>query len=370
MQWIENSFSEYKALLKRFAAIPAPSGDEGRRVAFLTEHIRELGYESFADEANNVYVALGEPPFETCFIAHTDVVFPDTEPLPVCEEGERLLGPGIGDNSADVCAMLMMLRFLAEKRIKLSRSALFVFDSCEEGLGNLKGVRAAMKRFEGQIESVICFDCSLDEGLITTAVGSERWRVSCETAGGHSFAAFGSPNAIHRMAGLVSELYKQTLPEKPGTRTTYNTGVITGGTSINTIAQSCELLYEYRSDDSECLEIMRGQFKRLLSGADCAEARFEAELIGERPCGKNVSEAALKALYARCGEAIASVTGGYPAMNAGSTDANIPLSMGLPAVTFGLFVGGGAHTREEWLETASLKTGLEIALRLLLAGRA
>ena len=364
--WIDERFEEHKALLSRFAAIPAPSGDEGRREDFLLEHIRALGYEAFSDDVHNVYVPLGEPPFEACFMAHTDVVFPDLEPLPVREEGGRLFAPGIGDNSADVCAMLAVLRYIKEKGLEPRKSLLFVFDSCEEGLGNLKGVRAAMKRYEGRIKNVVCFDCSLDEGMIVRAVGSERWRVTCATRGGHSFGAFGSPNAIHRTAELITSLYRQALPEKPDSRTTYNAGVIQGGTSINTIAQSCELLYEYRSDDRECLDIMRAQFMALLREADCEDAGFTAELIGERPCGGDVDKAALEGLISRCEKAISDVTGIIPPRGAGSTDANIPLSLGIPAVTFGLFIGAGAHTREEWLETESLKAGMEIGIRTVL----
>lgn len=364
-RWIEDHFEEHKALLKRFAAIPAPSGSEDGRVRFLMEYISALGYEPFTDEAKNVLVRLGGEGRAACFMAHTDVVFPDTEPLPVREEGGRLFAPGIGDNSADVCAMLTMLKYFREHGMEPKSPLLFVFDSCEEGLGNLKGVRRVMSDHGDGIESVVCFDCSLDEGLITRAVGSERWRVACTTRGGHSFAAFGSPSAIHRTAELITKLYVQALPEKPGSRTTYNAGVITGGTSVNTIAQRCEMLYEYRSDDHECLGFMRKQLEELLAGADCEEAHFEAELIGERPCGKAVDEKALAALITRCEDAIVSVTGEKPARSAGSTDANIPLSLGVPAVTFGLLIGEGAHTREEWLYTDSLKIGLEIGLKLL-----
>ncbi len=364
-RWIDEHFEEHKALLKRFAAIPAPSGNEDRRVSFLIEYLKELGYEPVSDEAKNVLVRIGGAGRAACFMAHTDVVFPDTEPLPVFEDQDKLYAPGIGDNSADVCAMLTMLKYFREHRMEPKTPLLFVLDSCEEGLGNLKGVRRVMRDHGDGIESVVCFDCSLDEGLITRAVGSERYRVTCTTRGGHSFAAFGNPNAIHRTAELITKLYEQAIPEKPGTRTTFNAGVITGGTSINTIAQSCEMLYEYRSDDHECLEFMRKQFDKLLKDADCADARFETELIGERPCGKAVDEKALAALIGRCEDAIVSVTGEMPARNAGSTDANIPLSLGVPAVTFGLLTGAGAHTREEWLYTDSLRTGLEIGLKLL-----
>ena len=366
--WINKHFEEHLALLKGFAAIPAPSHQEDKRVEFLLEHLSEMGYEARPDEAKNVIVELGCAGKDgiTCYLAHTDVVFPDTSPLPVREEGGRLYAPGVGDNSADVCAILTMLRCIKEKELSPKEPVMFVFNSCEEGLGNLKGIRQIMKDYAGRIKEVVAFDCSMDEGMIVRAVGSERWRVTCSTRGGHSFGAFGNPNAIHRTAELITKLYAQRTPHKDGCRTTYNAGVIDGGTSINTIAQRCELLYEYRSDDRSCLEIMRKQFMALLEEADCADAHFEAELIGERPCGGEVDEAAYRALLERCREAIIKATGLAPAMNAGSTDANVPLSLGVPAAAFGLLQGSGAHTREEWLEIDSLKVGLEIGFNTVL----
>ncbi len=367
-KWIEDHFDRHVELLKEFAAIPAPSHHEDERVRFLLDRLEKMGYRAYSDEAKNVIVPLGcgESDGITCYLAHTDVVFPDTSPLPVSENGGRLYAPGIGDNTADAAAILTMLSYIKDKGLKPKEPVMFVFNSCEEGLGNLKGVRRIMNDHAGRIKEVISFDCSLDEGIVVRAVGSERWRVTCRTRGGHSFGAFGNPNAIHRTAELITKLYSQVVPEKEGCRTTYNAGMINGGTSINTIAQNCELMYEYRSDDRECLAFMRERFEKLIAEADCEEARFETELIGERPCGGNVDRAAFDALVSFCSETIRSVTGETPESSAGSTDANIPLSLGIPAVTFGLLIGGGAHTREEWLDIESLKIGLEIGLKTVL----
>ena len=366
--WIEAHFEEQLELLKTLAAIPAPSGEEDRRVEFIVHWLRECGFECRVDEAKNVIV-----PFFTeadsdisCYIAHTDVVFPDTVPLPVRMEGDRLYAPGVGDDTANVVAILMMLLYIKENGLKPNSPIMVALNSCEEGLGNLKGIRQIMKDHAGRIKQVVSFDCDLN-AVCVKAVGSERWRISAHTAGGHSFGAFGNPNAIHHMAKLVARLYEQHLPPYEG-RTTYNVGTITGGTSVNTIAQSCEMLYEYRSDNAGSLAYMRERFNALLSEANCDQARFEAELIGERPCGGNVDEAAQNALIERSSDAIQAVTGKRPGLGAGSTDANIPLSLGVPAVTFGLMNGGGAHTREEWLDIPSLKLGLEAGLRLVIGG--
>lgn len=369
-EWIEAHFEEQLELLNTLAAIPSPTGEEDRRVAFLVDWLNKRGFECSVDEAKNVIV----PFFDekdggiTCYTAHTDVVFPDTEPLPVRTEGDRLYAPGVGDDTANVAAILMMLGFIREKGLRPKNPVMFVFNSCEEGLGNLKGIRRIMQDYAGRIKEVVSFDCYLNGGICAKAVGSERWRVVAHTVGGHSFGAFGNPNAIHHMAKLVARLYEQELPLREGNVTTYNVGTIVGGTSVNTIAQSCEMLYEYRSDDRESLAFMREAFNSLLAEANGEQARFEAELIGERPCGGEVDEAAFAALISRCANAIESVTGEKPGLYMASTDANIPLSLGVPAVTFGLLNGGGAHTREEWLEISSLKIGLEAGMILVICG--
>lgn len=368
--WIKDHFEEHLQLLKTLSAIPAPSHREDERVAFLLGWLKEHGFErAYSDEAKNVIVPFfGEEDGAISFYsAHTDVVFPDETPLLVREEGGRLCAPGVGDDTANAAAMLTMLLYIKERRPVQTSPFAFVFNSCEEGLGNLKGIRQIMKDFGGRVKQLVSFDCSFEEGMVVRAVGSERWRVTASTRGGHSYMDFGSPNAIERMAALVGRLYAQPVPAAENSRATYNVGTISGGTSINTIAQSCEMLYEYRSDDRACLEALRESFKKLLGEAGSDEARFEAELIGERPCGGNVDEKALEALFGRCEAAIVRVTGEKPKRFSASTDANIPLSLGIPAVTFGLFSGEGAHTREEWLDISSLAAGLEIGLTLLLA---
>lgn len=367
--WIETHFNEHLKLLSDIAAIPAPSGHEDERVAFLMKWLVDNGFECYSDSAKNVIIPLctAEDMDITCYCAHTDVVFPDTSALPVHAENGRLYAPGVGDDTANVAAILTMLKYIKEHELSAKTPVLFVLNSCEEGLGNLKGIRQIMSDSNGRIKEVVSFDCYLDGGMVTRAVGSERWRITAHTIGGHSFSAFGNPSAIHHMAKLISKLYDQKIPEFEG-KTTFNAGVISGGTSVNTIAQSCEMLYEYRSENRLSLEYMREQFKALLAEANLGEADFEAELIGERPCGGKLDEAAYNALISRCETAIRSVTGKEPQKSAGSTDANIPLSLGVPAVTFGLLNGAGAHTREEWLDISSLKTGLEIGLKLIIDG--
>lgn len=363
-EWADAHFEEHLALLKRLASIPAPSHDEDRRVEFLLAWLKENGISAYEDGAKNVVIPMcaeGEGG-AALITAHTDVVFPDTDSLPVEELGGRLYAPGVGDDTANVAAILALLRYIKEKGLKAKTPVIFALNSCEEGLGNLKGIKQLMHDLGGRIKEHISFDCAFEEGMIVRAVGSERWRVTARTRGGHSFNDFGAESAIHRVAGLVTELYKQKTPDIPGAKTTYNAGVISGGTTINTIAAEAELLYEYRSDDREALSLMRESFERILNEARAPGVSFEAEQIGQRPCGGEVDPAAQSKLIARCKSAIEKATGHEPEMSSGSTDANIPLSLGVPAVTFGLYSGAGMHTRQEWLDIASLKTGLVIAL--------
>lgn len=365
--WTEENIARHTELLKELAAIPAPSGHEDARVKRLMAFMHKIGAEAFEDGAKNVIVPMGDlsQGGAMVFAAHTDVVFPDLTPLPVMEEGDILYAPGVGDDTANLAALVTAIRFIKEKNLTPKRPVLFVFDSCEEGLGDLKGTRTLMREYGGRISEFISFDCSFEEGIITRAVGSERWRVTAKTRGGHSFNDFGSPSAIHELAKFVSALCSQRVPKKEGSRTTFNVGAISGGTSVNTIAESAELLYEYRSDDRECLAIMRESFEKLFGEAGNGGAEFAREPIGVRPCGGNVDPSAQGALIARCEAALKEE--GVPSFRSmGSTDSNIPLSMGIPSVTFGLYEGAGAHTRGEWLKMSSLKKGLDIALGLIL----
>ncbi len=366
-QWSLNHKDEQLELLKELAAIPAPSHKETQRVAFIRKWLEQLGAEDvYVDKALNVVLPFGCDGTDdlTVYMAHTDVVFPDLDPLPVREEGKKLYAPGVGDDTANVVSLMLSIKYLLEKGCKPKEGVLIVFNSCEEGLGNLKGVRQIMADYKGRIRELVSFDCQYT-GICVRAVGSERWKVSSSTCGGHSYNAFGNPNAIVYLSGLIDALYHQELPYVEGAKVTYNVGLISGGTSVNTIAQNAEMLYEYRSDEKKCLAVMHDQFLALVDAAQCPEARFEITCIGERPCGSDVSEEAMERLICRSMEAIKTATGNVPKRCSASTDANVPLSMGIPAVTFGLYIGDKEHTREEYVEIDSLENGLRISLLMI-----
>lgn len=366
-EWCEAHDEEQLALLKELAAIPAPSHHEEKRAEFILRWLRENGADNaYIDPALNVVLPFGCEGQDNIlvYMAHTDVVFPDTQPLPVRIESGRIYAPGVGDDTANVTALLMCAKYLLSRNLIPREPVLIVFNSCEEGLGNLKGVRQIMGDFEGRVKEVVSFDGQYTS-IVNRAVGSERWRVTVSTCGGHSYAAFGKPNAIAHLSAFICKLYSQPIPQIPDYKTTYNVGTVTGGTSVNTIAQDAEMTYEYRSDDRTALAQMREQFHELLKNAECSDAHFEVELLGERPCGGHVPEDAERELLDRCKMTVKEVTGVDPSLRSSSTDANIPLSLGIPAVTFGLYQGEGAHTRQESVEIDSLLPGMKIGLDLV-----
>lgn len=365
--WCDSQFPEHVDLLKNLAAIPAPSHQEEKRAEFIKNWLLSQGAEVVhIDKAKNVILPLGNADDHMMAVmAHTDVVFSDTAPLPVREENGRLYAPGVGDDTANVAALMLCAKFFLNHPDMIPEPLLIVFNSCEEGLGNLKGVRQIMTDYAGKIRAVVSFDCQSDS-IISRAVGSERWKISVSTQGGHSFSDFGRPNAIAHLSGLIAKLYEQKIPQKEDCITTYNVGLISGGTSVNTIAQSAEMTYEYRSNDRECLAIMAEQFKHCISQTQYPGVAISVESLGIRPCDGEVSASAHLALIQRCRNAIQQIYDMDPPLCAASTDANIPLSLGIPAVTFGLYRGNGAHTREEFVLLDSLTPGLKIAMAFLL----
>lgn len=365
-EFVDRNREETLTLLKNLASIPAPSHYEEKKAAFVEKWLKEQGAEGvYIDEACNVLFPYGcsEEREIVVFMAHMDVVFPDTEPFTVTEEGDKLFAPGIKDDNADLTNLLMCIKYLLEYRPVMSVGLLFAANSCEEGLGNLKGSRQIYKDYGGRVRECISFDGNLDR-IVNRAVGSKRYRISVKTEGGHSYNAFGNDNAIYELARLLRSLYEIQVPQKA--KTTYNVGKIEGGTSINSIAESASMLYEYRSEDKECLEEMETAFERVISGYREDGLDVEVEVLGVRPCGNHVDQNALGRLTNRHMEIIRQFTDQEVIAGPGSTDANTFLAHGIPSNVIGTAIGGCTHTREEWILTESLRTGQKIGLASVL----
>ena len=361
--------AEALRLTEELCRIPAPSGRERARAEFCRGWLERYGAKDICiDGADNMVLELNAAGSDalTVLMAHTDTVFPDTEPMEVYQAGGRLLCPGVGDDTANLAALLMAARFLLEQGISPKHGLVIAANSGEEGLGNLRGCRQLMADYRGRVARLISFDGYYNR-LWNKAVGSARYRVAVRTRGGHSFRDFGAPNAIARLSELISALYAIRPHWGPeGTVTTYNVGTVQGGTSVNTIAQEASMLYEYRSDEAAGLRGMEAALLAVVEDFRAKGVDIEVESLGVRPCGEGVDPAAQQELSDWSEALLRRHTAGDIVVEPASTDCNIPLSLGIPAVSFGLCDGGGAHTRQEWVETASLETGLRIALETVL----
>ncbi|MCB5941785.1 M20/M25/M40 family metallo-hydrolase [bacterium 210820-DFI.6.52] len=367
LDYVEENCQVLIDLIADLCAIPAPSHNEGARADFCKRWFEAHGAQGvYIDEALNVVYPYGcKPEGEVMiFMAHTDTVFPDLEPFAPRCEGGKMYCPGVGDDTANLAVLMMLAAYVTRQGLQADCGVLFVANSCEEGLGNLKGSRQLAKDYAGRIRQVVSFD-GYYLMLCNGAVGSQRYRVEIKTEGGHSYGNFGNRNAIACLASMIDTLY--TVKAPTGGRTTYNVGTISGGTSVNTIAQNAEMLYEFRSDCREDLAFMQNFFEKTVECYRAMGIEVEVELLGERPCTGDVDPAAQRELEDRCLDAIEQFTGKRVEMLASSTDCNIPLSQGIPAACFGVCTGGGAHTRGEWIDLESLPTGMKIAGSLVLS---
>lgn len=360
--YIEEHFDECKQLLKQFVQIPAPSYQEEQRAYFIKQWLNEVGYqEVIVDEYYNVIVECCSTNDSISLVmAHTDTVFNDLHTIAFKEDDTYLYAAGIGDDGANVVLGLMLLKYCKEMHIDMN-PYIFVFNVCEEGLGNLIGSKAVYERYQGHIKDMISFDCYYNL-IFNQAVGSIRYQVTVKTKGGHSFFNFPEKNAIVEACTLIEELYH--LDYQPLEKTTYNVGTIQGGTSVNTIAQEAHFLFEIRSVNAQDLHSMQQLVEEVLNvpkeGVICTY-----EVIGVRPCGSDINKEVIEQMTSDAQQAIQTYYNGILTITSGSTDCNYFLSKGIPSICFGLCLGDGAHTLEEKIETDSLKVGFQIAYHYL-----
>ena len=350
-------------LTKELCMIPAPSGLEDKRAEYIKNYLNGIGYkDAYIDSAKNVIWKLdGETDDYTLFMAHTDTVFPDLEPLPYEDDGTLIKCPGVCDDTVCVAIILSYCKYLKDIGFKAKNSILFSANACEEGLGNLKGVRQIFKDFAGKIKVMFTLDGGYNH-IVNKSVGSHRYKVVAETLGGHSFGAFGNLNAILVLSQIVNKIYEIEVPKKEGTKTTYNVGIINGGTSVNTIPQRAEMLCEYRSDDNDFLKIMKDKFESIFNEVKekYPEAKISIELVGDRPAMGKVDTNILDKYSKMVIDVQQKYTDKKVAITSGSTDCNIPHSLGIPAICVGVYQGKGVHTREEYLVKESVKIGVNI----------
>lgn len=350
------------ALAEEVAAIPAPTGNEGRRSQFVRDSMASLPFDAIdVDDLGNVVgrlQGLTEAP-RLLIAAHLDTVFPESTPIEITSDEQRSYGPGIGDNSLGVAAALLIPSMLEAAGVRPDVDLLITGNVGEEGLGNLRGMIAVMDAYP-ETGAVIAIE-GHNLGRVThIAVGSKRYRVTVEGPGGHSWGDFGNRNAIHAAARIISELDQIDLPAVP--KTTLSVGTIEGGISVNTIAPSCSFLLDLRSVDpneldslnSAVLEIMKRRREAITVSID---------LLGDRPAGQVDPNARIT----RLASAILDSMGISPTGDASSTDANIPISRGIPAVCVGLTHGGNVHKEDEYIERGPVARGLYQLLGLVVS---
>lgn len=367
LDYIKAHEQEAVELLIELAQIPAPSHHEEKRAAFCKKWLEQQGAEGvYVDEALNVVYPIGCQAGKqiAVFMAHSDVVFPDMDKLPLRVENGRIHCPGVCDDTANVVAMLMAAKYIAEQKLRpCDFGVLLVVNSCEEGLGNLKGCRKIMEDYGDRIAEFVTFDDKNGKG-VHKAVGSKRYCVEIDTEGGHSYSNFGNRNAIACLARLIEALYSIQVPAIG--KTTYNVGTISGGTTVNTIAQHAEMLYEFRSDEREAMQYMEQQFEETIAKFHQVGLQITVTVVGDRPCGGNVDEQRMAALMERADSASLRCNGRPMQFKPGSTDCNIPLSMGIPSICVGCCDGDGCHTGEEYLDLSGVYPGLRMAFDLIL----
>lgn len=364
-QWL-NEMSEW--VIEQAIAIqqiPAPTFHEAQRAAHVAAQFAALGLTNIQTDAlYNVYgLRSGQNPNLPAIMlcAHIDTVFPQDSDLTVQREDEIIHGPGLGDNSVGVAGMLGTARALALSHMPTPECDVwFVATTREEGLGDLGGMKMAFERLRGRIGCVINLEGLAFGHVYHAGIAVRRLRITASAPGGHSWLHFGRESAIHGLVNLGTMITALQPPQQP--RTTYNIGIIEGGHSINSIATEASLWLDLRSEDRAALaaleQTVRGQVQMMAKG----ELKFTIEVVGDRPAGAISTDHPL-VQYAL---AALKQTGVQGSLETGSTDANIPLSVGCPAVTVGITRGGNAHRLDEYIETRTITLGLRQVLLLLL----
>jgi acetylornithine deacetylase/succinyl-diaminopimelate desuccinylase-like protein len=357
-------------------AIPAPPFGEAARADYLAARFKQCGLTEVEidEEGNCVALRRGRALRPLLVVsAHLDTVFPAETSFTVRRKGAQLLAPGIADDGCGLVALVALVRALEENQLETNGSLLFVGTVGEEGEGNLRGARHLLTRgrWAKEIDAFISLDGPGVERITTTALGSRRYRVRLTGAGGHSWGDFGAANPVHAVGRAVARLVAYPAPVRP--RTTFNVGRIAGGTGVNVIAQEATFDVDLRSEAAEELHRLDAFFRRAVREAvadenaarraDAPPLALDIKLIGDRPGGQTPPDAPLVQLAVAATRAC-----GHEAhLDCSSTDSNVAIARGLPAITIGAGgASGNSHTLEEWYDPRGRHTGLRRALLLLL----
>jgi acetylornithine deacetylase/succinyl-diaminopimelate desuccinylase-like protein len=376
--FLESDHERFVQELITLTEIPAPSFKEQKRAEAVAARFRALGLSDVEiDQEGN---AVGRRPGTgtgpmLAVLAHLDTVFPESTDVKVRRNGTRLMAPGVGDNTRSVALMLSLIGAMNAAAITTSRDILFVGNVGEEGLGNLRGARYLLElsKYKGRIAEMIAVDGGEVTRIVTGGVGSRRYRVTFKGPGGHSYGAYGLVNPAFALGLAIDRFARIPVPSSP--KTTKNVGIVGGGQSVNSIPSAMHMEIDMRSESPVELKKLDDAFLRVVREAveeenglrSTEQGRVEADvkLLGERPSGETPRSADL----VRRAAAAIQAFGMTPAYEFGSTDSNVPISLGIPAITIGRGTGGRAHALDEWVDvekTSSVKSA-RVALAIILA---
>ena len=365
--FLERDYDRFVRELIALTEIPAPPFKEQQRAAAYLQLLRGVG---LADveldaEGNVMGVRKGRTGGAMlAVVAHLDTVFPEGTDVRVKREGTRLMAPGVGDDTRALALILTIVRAMNDAKVETDADILFVGGVGEEGEGDLRGVKFLLQsgKYKDRIQRFVAIDGGDQNNLMNGALGSKRYRVNFKGPGGHSFRAFGIVSPAFAMGDAMARLARIQVPTKP--KTTFNVGVVGGGTSVNSIPTEMSMDVDMRSESPAELNRLVEAFREIVKAAvdeenrsrSTADGKIVADitLIGDRPAGESSADTPLVSTTVAALEAF----GMKPSYNIGSTDSNIPISMGIPAVTIGRGPGGRVHSLDEWTDvekTSSLR---------------
>ncbi|MDB4896895.1 MAG: putative peptidase [Firmicutes bacterium] len=362
LQCVANRAADLLAESVRIAEIPAPPFAEAERSAYIARRFREIGLQEVTvDDLGNVTGRRPGPEGSPRVLvaSHMDTVFPAGTDVKVRVEGDIAYGPGIRDNSSAVANLINLVPVLDEADLALPCDLIVASCVGEEGLGDLRGIRRLMETWKGRVDAVIAYDGEFG-GVVYGGVGSRRLRITYSAPGGHSFGDFGAASAVHGLALACSRFAQIAVPTEP--KTTLNVGTFHGGSSVNAIAEEASAVIDMRSVGQDALTDLYSKavaiFEQTAVETGC---RLQVAEVGNRPGGLIPQDHPL----ARLAAGVVREMGAQPRFSVSSTDANIPLSQGVPAICIGAGNGGGVHTLREYLNIPSLVPGLQMLVRVL-----
>jgi tripeptide aminopeptidase len=357
LAWVDAHATQVVEEAIQICEIPAPTFDEGERAKYVRGRFEALGLKDVTiDAAGNVRgrrPGAGSGP-GLAMAAHLDTVFPRGTDIKVKREAAHLHAPGIGDNSVAIASLLAMVEALNAGGVQTAGDLYLASNTGEEGLGDLKGMKAFITDVKHRVAAAIAVEGMKVNRIIHVAVGSRRYKVTYTARGGHSWGHFPSPSAIHILGRAIADISRLEVPKEP--KTTYNVGVIHGGTTVNTIAAEADMLVDMRSIDVCALANLEKQVREIAArAAKEGDGQVKLELVGDRPAG---AIPATHPVVQTC-MAVHRTLGLQTFTEPGSTDHNVPLAMGLPGVCLSVTEGANEHRLDEYIETGPIPTGVK-----------